>query len=263
MPIVAITGDHPRHSYLVQQIASTGLLSGWIREKREAFTPEPAACLPPDLASLFRHHFAMRAAAEERHFGNALPSIACDTLDVTLDGLNGASAAAFIRRHAPKIIISFGCHKLEAHMLNAEYAWNVHGGLSPWYRGAGTHFWPSYMLEPQMTGVTLHETTEAIDGGAIIHQTGVDLVRGDGLHDLACRAGKKFGEAIPSVLKRAYNSANKIEGVTQATAGRIWTTAMWRAEHLIPIYRHYTDTIVSRTLDGEIEGRTPNLVTLD
>jgi hypothetical protein len=32
--------------------------------------------------------------------------------------------------------------------------WNIHGGLSPWYRGAITHFWPSYMLEPQLTGMS-------------------------------------------------------------------------------------------------------------
>ena len=258
--IVAITGDHPRHAYLVSHIAKTGLLSGWIREKREEFVPEPDPNLLPDLAELFRHHFRRRAAAEDKHFGSATGAIACDVLDVTIDTLNGVGSRAFVSARDPKIIISFGCHKLAPETLTAEYNWNVHGGLSPWYRGVMTHYWPSYMLEPQMTGVTLHETTEAIDGGNIIHQTGVPMVSGDGLHDLACRAGKTFAERLPEVLTLAANSSVKIEGTKQKTTGRIWTSATWRPEHLIPIYRHYTDTIVDRVLSGEIVGRQPNLV---
>ena len=31
------------------------------------------------------------------------------------------------------------------------------------------------MLEPQFTGMTLHETTQQIDGGDIIHQTGIKI----------------------------------------------------------------------------------------
>ena len=139
-------------------------------------------------------------------------------------------------------------------------AWNVHGGLSPWYRGVATHFWPSYMLEPQMTGMTLHETTDQLDGGAIIHQTGVDLVRGDGLHDLAARAVQGFADSLSGLLAEVAGAPKGLSGMPQTTAGRLWTTEMWRPEHLVVIYDHYEDRIVDRVLDGELAGRTPMLV---
>ena len=62
------------------------------------------------------------------------------------------------------------------------YKWNIHGGLSPWYRGGVTHFWPSYLLEPEYTGMTLHELTNDIDGGGIIHQNISSLNIKDGIH---------------------------------------------------------------------------------
>lgn len=266
MAIVAVTGDHPRHAYLVSQIACTGMLAGWVRERREAFIPEPDVSLSPDLRALFIHHFARRNEAEEKAFGAADDhAIECDILDVTLDELNSQRTVDFIRGKSAKFLISYGCHKLEPQVLEAcnGYAWNCHGGLSPQYRGVHTHFWPSYMLEPQMTGVTLHETTEAIDGGGIIHQTGVTLVRGDGLHDLACRAVREFAQQLPDVLLKAAAHTGSIKGAQQTTTGRIWTTGMWRPEHLIPIYKHYQDSIVDLCLAGDIVGRLPNLVTLE
>ena len=51
----------------------------------------------------------------------------------------------------------------------------MHGGLSPWYKGGATHFWPTYLMEPEFTGITVHETTKDLDAGAIIHQEIVDL----------------------------------------------------------------------------------------
>ena len=55
-----------------------------------------------------------------------------------------------------------------------------------------THFWPTYLLEPEYTGVTVHNITNKIDGGEIIHQSHVNLNPNDGIHDNACRCMKNF-----------------------------------------------------------------------
>ncbi|WP_339928670.1 formyltransferase family protein [uncultured Brevundimonas sp.] len=261
MSVVAVTGDHPRHVYVVQQLARAGLLSGWVVERREPHVPVPGDDVPVALHDLFNRHFQRREAAEHKAFGVLSPDgVAVDRLTVNLADLNGDRVRAFLIDKAPSHVLSYGCHKLDETILRSVSArfWNTHGGLSPWYRGVHTHFWPSYMLEPQMTGMTLHETTAAIDGGAIIHQSGVTLTRGDGLHDLACRAVGTYARELPAVMARALES--DVVRVTQKTTGRIWIAAMWRAEHLVPIYRHYEDRIVDLCLDGEIRGRVPNLI---
>ncbi len=265
MRVVTITGDHPRHAHLVHQAAASGLLAGTVIERREAFVPQPPDGLSKRLSALFTLHFNRRAEAEDRAFGGTgltpLEGVPAHRTDA--EGLNGPDTLAFLKQVRPDLILSYGCHKLAAPVLACagRYAWNLHGGLSPWYRGVATHFWPSYMLEPQMTGMTLHETTDQLDGGAVIHQTGVELVRGDGLHDLAARAVQGFADGLPDLLQQVAEAPEPMSGTPQRTAGRLWTAEMWRPEHLAVIYDHYEDRIVDRVLDGTLAGREPKLIT--
>lgn len=265
--IVAITGDHPRHHYVLRQLARTGLVTGWIAEAREAHVPQPEESLSAELKSLFRLHFDRRAAAEHRFFGDPDPGGAADVdrLVVAREDLNGPAVHRFLEARAPRLIFAYGCHMLSGETLSrsGQYAWNVHGGLSPWYRGVATHFWPSYMLEPQMTGVTLHEMTDAVDAGGIIHQTAVDLVPGDGLHDLACRAVRTFADALPDVVSRVLDRPGHVAGVRQKTSGRLWLASAWRPEHLLVIYKLFDDRIVDHCLEDRLVGKLPKLKTVD
>lgn len=260
MRVVFLTGSHPRHAFMARSLAASGVLVGLVIEQREAFIPEPPLDIAPNLRTLFRHHFAARDAAERRFFdGTVLPSV--ERMDVGVDTLNSPDTAAFINRLKPDIVLSYGVHKLTPetlHALSAARKWNIHGGLSPWYRGVTTHFWPSYFLEPRMTGMTIHETTEAIDGGALIHQSAGRLVRGDGLHDLACRAVMSLADDMPELTRVISGGAMKPPH-TQGTTGRIWRSADWRPEHLRLIYDVYEDRIVDHCLDGEFGHAEPKL----
>lgn len=265
MSVVFISGDHPRHTCLAVRLEKAGLLSGWVRETREAFEPQPPDGLNRHLDTLFRLHFRRRAEAEDAFFG----AVAADALhiaprlDVAREDLNSGAVHRFIATLSPDLILSYGCHKLcPATLALAPLGWNTHGGLSPQYRGVITHFWPSYMLEPQMTGMTLHETTDALDGGAIIHQTGVAMVAGDGLHALAARAVRSYADDLPRVLAASLGQSARPRGIAQRGTGRLWTSQMWRPEHLTLIYETYDDRMVDRVLDGTLEGREPALISI-
>jgi folate-dependent phosphoribosylglycinamide formyltransferase PurN len=263
MSVILLTGDHPRHLFLAQAVARTGLLSGLVLETREAHVPEPPAGLPARDRELFVHHFNARAAAEARFFSvsESDAGFAADVLKIKPDELNSEGTKHFISRHQPRLLLSYGVHILSPETLACApiYRWNVHGGLSPWYRGAATHFWPSYFLEPQMTGMTIHETVEAIDGGKVIHQSVAPLVRGDGLHDLACRAVAGVAAEIPRLVHLAVGGQLK-NPVAQKSSGRIWRGVDWRPCHLRLIYDSFDDRIVDRYLDGEFGQREPRLV---
>lgn len=167
----------------------------------------------------------------------------------------------FLKKFHPRLILSYGCHKLSRALRNevGSVFWNTHGGLSPDYRGVITHFWPSYLLEPQMTGMTLHQTTDALDGGEILHQTGAILKRGDGLHMLAARTAKSYFDELAEILPPILQRPDLPAGQLQKSSGKLWLSSDWRPEHLRQVYVTYSDRIVDRVLDGEIEGRLPNL----
>ena len=89
------------------------------------------------------------------------------------------------------LLLSFGCSKIDNLILKEILKYlNIHGGLSPNFRGSISNFWPTYLLEPQLTGYTLHKLSNSIDGGEIIFQTSVKLHKNDGIHDSNCRALK-------------------------------------------------------------------------
>jgi folate-dependent phosphoribosylglycinamide formyltransferase PurN len=261
--IVFITGSHPRHLSMARAVARSGGLSGLVLEEREKHVPEPPGDLAPATRALFERHFADRAAAEARFHNRAADDVfdRVEAVNVSREGLNGPRVWDFIDRHRPDLLLSYGVHKLDpATLAHAKgRCWNIHGGLSPWYRGVITHFWPSYMLEPQMTGMTVHETTEAIDGGDVVHQNTAALVRGDGIHDLACRAVAGLAAEIPELLAR-FAAGRLKPAIRQKTTGRLWRSADWRPAHLHLIYDFYGNRIVDRFLDDEFPGTAPRLI---
>ncbi len=110
-----------------------------------------------------------------------------------------------------------------------------------------------------MTVISVHELTEDIDEGRIIHQAEASLVRGDGIHDLSCRTVKDFIDFdLPEVL-RLFKNHELGDPKEQAKSGKLWYSEDWRPEHLITVYEKYDNRIVDMCLDGEIQGRKPTL----
>lgn len=260
--VLAITGDQPRHRYMVEILQKTGVLVGWIAEQREPFMPSIPFGLDAKLHKLFLQHFTNRLNAEERFFSPTceinVPTWIIDKLN-----LNSPETIKSINDLSPDLVISYGCHKLSSELISSctSKFWNIHGGLSPDYRGVITHFWPSYNLEPQMTGMTLHQTTNKIDGGTIFHQSAANLVPRDGLHDLAARAVLKFGEELPRILD-SIDRDGIPDGVEQKFSGRVYRSIEWRPEHLRVIYELFDDSIVDLAISGEIQGRIPQLISV-
>lgn len=249
MNLVGMFGNHPRHRYIARKLAEAGRLQGIVVEERKEHVPEPPSRLNDRLAELYRHHFERRAKAEQQFFGtNSFPDVS--SRRISQDELNSGAVREFLQDLNPDLTITYGVHILNDETLSEipGDVWNVHGGLSPEYRGVITHFWPSYQLEPQMTGVTLHEITSDIDDGAIVHQTSAPLVRGDGIHQLACRTVEHFGEELSRVVSLA--AADELSPpVEQEETGKLWTSDDWRPEHLLVVYDAFDNEIVDMYLD--------------
>lgn len=256
-------GDTPRHFFMARAVAASGRLKGLILETRDRHAPVAPAGIPPRTLALFEQHFAGRAAAEARFFGtdSSASFAGVEAVRIPREEINGPRSWAVIDRLKPDLLLSYGVCKLTQETLAHArgHRWNIHGGLVPFYRGAGPHFWPSYLLEPQMTGVTLHELTDAIDGGAVMHQSAGPLVGGDGLHELSCRATAGFVAELPELIARTFDGRLK-PLQPQKTTGRLWRSVDWRPAHLHAIYDVHRNRIVDRYLEGDFPGREPRVV---
>ena len=262
MSIILISGDHPRHKYFVKSLITTGLVVGLILEKRENFIPVAPKNISKKLSTLFDHHFLLRDKVESEFF-QINQDINIPAIEVSKESLNSIETISFIKKMNPKLVLSYGCHKIDKSIINSFKCkfWNTHGGLSPWYRGTITHFWPSYFLEPQMTGVTLHETSDLIDGGNILFQTSPEMVKGDGIHQLASRSIRKYINILKEkLIGLDYN--NLPNGRPQSSTGKVFKTSDWKPEHLEIIYDKYDDSIVDLYLSGGIKNKLPNLISV-
>ncbi len=261
MRIALVTGDHLRHRYLRKSLGVDYEIH-WIQEERENFIPEPPEDCSDQIKKLFKIHFEKREKSENQFFKD--DSFENFENDYKLEGKHfNQNLHKIIKNIKPDIIISYGCNKIHNDTLKIAkyYCWNIHGGLSPWYRGTITHFWPSYFLEPQFTGMTIHNTTAEIDGGGIIHQTSCDIFGGDGIHDHACRNVKYLCDNLAMILNSLINM-KKVEAINQKTTGKIWTNEMWNPNHLKLVYELFDDKINQYCIDNGLLDRKPKIYSI-
>lgn len=110
---------------------------------------------------------------------------------------NGSDCAALLDAEQPAVIAVYGTAIIRPHIFERarNITLNMHTGLSPWYRGDSTLFWPVHDNEPERLGVTVHELVESVDGGAIAATATIDYEPGDGEAELfakGVRAGTRL-----------------------------------------------------------------------
>lgn len=261
MRIVIMTGSHPRHNYVAEQLIQTGKVVGYLVEKRENFVPSPPNHLDAQDKANFIRHFHDRDQSEQAMFPATIhiPETV-SVKNVTVDQLNSQETIEWLQSLQADVLISYGVHKLSRELLAQApaHSWNIHGGLSPWYRGTTTLFWPFYMLQPNWAGMTIHRLSDKLDAGDILHHAVPTLEYGDGIHDVANKAVKQAAEDLCYILE--HFELEQLNYVPQKTAGKLYLSSEWKPEHLRVIYQLFNNDIVDRYLDGELPHVEPPLV---
>ena len=250
MKLTIITGDHYRHLYLVDKISKLDLDISWIIQKRENIK-QTSIHSSKNVSRLLKVHFEKREKAELNFFSKTAGHEAKLNINkikfIKEDDITNGNLYKLMKNDFKSdILISYGPSKIvskEILDLVKLYKWNIHGGLSPWYRGTACLFWPTYLLEPEFTGVTFHEMSNMPDAGNIIHQTNLKINAKDGIHENASRAIKEFSDSITSLLVKKLEKNLNLKGIPQHTYGRNWTAKMWNPLTLKVIYELFDDRI--------------------
>ena len=103
-------------------------------------------------------------------------------------------------------VVSFGCSIIGDDLLKINRAKfiNIHLGLSPYYLGSGTNFWPFVNNELQFLGATIMRTEKKIDSGKVLHQIRPNLKNNDDIHDVGNQIIYKIIKDLKFVLKNQY-----------------------------------------------------------
>jgi phosphoribosylglycinamide formyltransferase 1 len=142
-------------------------------------------------ANLELAHLAARERSEEDFFGSfvRISPDRSNPLHLPKGAINAPEHTEAIAGLRPDLLLAYGCSIIREPLLGAfeRRFLNVHLGLSPYYRGSGTNFWPLVNGEPEYVGATFMFIDAGIDTGEIIHQMRARVFPGDTPHSIGNR----------------------------------------------------------------------------
>lgn len=196
MRALVLTSNKKRHKYYVQKIAENLEVVGVISEPKVRYYNELK-----ENSLIVKEHFNKLSQYEEKYLGNPKFPEDIQILKLTKDEINSDTALSFAKDKNPDIIFLFGTCILKDIWLDTfpNKIINLHLGLSPFYRGSATLFWPIYNNCISCVGVTIHITSKKVDAGEIIARFKPHLEKGDNYYDINLKAIKAGIDSIVSV----------------------------------------------------------------
>lgn len=264
MKLILFSGDHPRHLFVNKKVLEFFDKIFVVIMQREELLPEPPSDLDNHDKELFKLHFENRHRVESSVYGNLNARDVFknfDSISIKRDELNTKLVADKVSKFNADFCFIFGVDLILDPVIDVlpKDKINLHLGLSPWYKGGATLFWPFYHLEPQFCGSTFHQITKQADAGEIIHQCVPELLSGDKIHDVGARCVVKARDELSKIFSH-WNSEQGFEGVIQRTSGRNWRGVDFHGSQLRVIYDLYQDKIVDSYLSGALSNRKPKLL---
>ena len=118
---------------------------------------------------------------------------------------NSEACNTLIRSKRPSVIVVYGTAILHAPLFDiaSDVTLNMHTGLSPYYRGDSTLFWPVYYNDPEHMGVTIHKLVASVDGGDIAATATVSYEQGDTEAHLFSKAVKTGTQLYLAAVEQA------------------------------------------------------------
>jgi len=184
----------------------------------------PAATDPggvdSETAAIVARHFDERRRQEEIHFSNngarRESSTICAVHRLDSKTLNDPSTVAFLEKREVDVVVIYGTDLIKPPLLDrfSGRMFNMHLGLSPYYRGTATNFYPLLNNEPEYVGATIHMISAGIDSGDIVHHVRPEILADDMPHTVGCKA------ILAGIDKM-------IQALAELEAGALSTTPQW------------------------------------
>jgi methionyl-tRNA formyltransferase len=154
-----------------------------------------------------------------------------------------------IRQAKPDLLLAFGCSILREPLLQAYPGriLNVHLGLSPYYRGSGTNFWPLVNGEPEFVGATFMYIDQGIDTGEIIHQIRPSIVWGDTPHAIGNRLIAEMTPVYAAIARR-FDRLGRQQQPPLPSAPRFYRKRDFTEQSVADLYQAFADGLVERYL---------------
>jgi len=232
LSVMILCGRSPRHLYVANRLCQSARPVAIVQETGAQLSARKvSSLLRPD--NLWRRSSRYAGGREPKYFFDAAPPVLIRRdLLVEVPHVNHPDVAALADRLQPDVIAVFGTSLIRGALLGRGRLgmFNLHGGLSPRYRGADCTFWALYNGEPDQVGCTLHRIDAGIDTGTLIAHIRPEVRESDDELTLFWRGIRDSAEVYVEMLERLERGEDL--GQPQAEKGRLYQVKQrgWREE---------------------------------
>ena len=213
MNIALFTSNYLRHRYIAAKIADSLPLRLIVTEEKSSVIEQTINYTEEDV-ELIRNHFEEREVSEQLFFGKYQDFPGDIPLVVLKHGtINSESTIKLLKENEIDCILLFGTSIIRNPILDAyqDKIINLHLGLSPYYKGTGTNFFPIVNNEFECIGATIHIATSKVDAGAILHQLRLNNIsETDSIHSLGNKVILDAGKIYPEIVSQYINGKIKL-----------------------------------------------------
>jgi methionyl-tRNA formyltransferase len=243
---IVLTSNKVRHKYYVQQISKYFNVVGVISEPKIKYYNKVF-----DQSAKVREHFKKLEEYEVKYLNNLTFPKKIDVLELSKDKLNSEEVVNFAKSKKPDVIFLFGTGILNQVWLEAfpNKIINFHLGLSPYYRGSATLFWPIYNGQYNCIGVTVHIAAKKVDAGAIIARIKPSLEIGDNYYDINLKAIKKGIDLMPQIVIDYFNG-NKDTISQNLKISKLYKKSDFTEEKLNSVLEKLKKGITTEIIEG-------------
>jgi len=250
MQILVLTSTFRRHNFVINTLVSSFDVVG-VWQEAKSFKALRFADTA-DEETLITDHFTLRDAAEAKYFpGHSKPRLSRGAVHrrIPVAAINDSSEIARMEACKPDVVAVFGTGLLSRGIIErfGGRIINIHLGLSPYYRGAGTNFWPLVNREPEAVGATILYLDAGIDTGDIIGHVRPDVLPEDGPHDVGNKAITAAAQGL--LLAVRAHVAGRVRAVPQTEGGRLYQRKDFSASAVQQLRDNFATGMISEYLD--------------
>ena len=206
LKVVILTGNKVRHKYFVKVMKEKFDVIGSVFEPHHDYFNSQR-----DESSLVRKHFKNLDKYEGIYLNSDFDHSDLNHKEIEAKHINKIENINWVKLLNPDYILLYGtgilnndwCDEFEDKIIN------LHLGLSPYYRGAATLFWPFYNDELDYLGITVHLATSKVDAGDILDIVKPDIDIKDNYYDITYKLIKKAIDKFSNIVYRYHSGERK------------------------------------------------------
>jgi len=248
MKIVILTSNALRHKFLANSLASKADDALVVSESKQ----NDSLGNTGDDKSITNEHFKLRNEIEKTFFPNNDFFLA-KTLPILYKEVNLDYVYQVIKKFKPDIMFIFGSYIIREPLLSLlppGHIINLHLGISPYYRGSGTNFWPFVNNELEYVGSTILHLDAGIDTGDIICHIRPKIESGDNVHTVGCKVIKSSVDSLIQIMQM-INEGKKLNRVKQWNVNeRYYKTSDFNEEVLLKYKNNLKNGLIEKYLSS-------------